>query len=595
MFGKFIHLIKRCLALALPYGRGKLVMIVSVILANGLLQVIGVTSIFPFFALATDPGAFRNSKIGGQVLSMLPPVDDRQLLIGSGLMAIFLLITSNFMTLLSEVLRAKYSHGFGHWLRSRMAEDIASRPYGYFLTQNSSRLMQKVLSDVMYFIGNVFLPLTEALSRAITLGLLIVTIFLVQPIIALTAGVGLGAMYGVIFLMIRPKSQKIGEGLKLHHREQGIAAQHLMSGIKPVLVHNRTEHFISQIRYHSSALAGLHAKLPIYNNGPRYIVEPLAFGGMIGVVLLMILRGQPFAEVVPTLAVLALAGYRILPTVQLLYGQLSTVTAWSYTLGELEAELHSLEKNGDAPKIIPSGPIRPLPFSRTIALKGVSFKYPVSEHPVINNISLDIHKNESVGIVGTTGSGKSTLVDLILGLHSPSSGKIVIDDTELTKDLLPAWRSKIGYVPQEIYLLDESIGANIAFGIPKSEINKDLLKKAAEAAQILDFINTLPKGFDSLVGERGARLSGGQRQRIGLARALYHQPEILILDEATSALDNETEAAVMETIRSLHGNMTLIIIAHRLTTLRGCDKVISLQKGSVNTEPLISAPEEGTI
>jgi len=328
--------------------------------------------------------------------------------------------------------------------------------------------------------------------------------------------------------------------------------------------------------HHSAAIGKAQSMIPIYSNGPRYMIEPIAFGGLVGIVIVLALQGKPFSDILPNLSVMALAAYRLLPTLQLLYSQLVTVAANNYTLSQLEAEILQLEK--DTEVISPEqGSISTMTFDREIRLDNITFYYPNPESPIISDFSLRIAKNESVGIMGPSGSGKSTLVDLILGLHSAQKGRILIDDQPLSSENMISWRRLIGYVPQDIYLLDETLEANIAFGISAEEVDQSALRAAAEGAQILEFIEKeLPQGFQTTVGERGVRLSGGQRQRIGLARALYHKPQILILDEATSALDHKTEAAVMETIHRLQGKLTIITIAHRLSTLERCDSVICL-------------------
>jgi len=292
-------------------------------------------------------------------------------------------------------------------------------------------------------------------------------------------------------------------------------------------------------------------------------------------------HGRGFSDILPNLTVMALAGYRMLPSIQLLYGQLSQINAMRYTVGEIEAELAEIEPGSKRPKPLEQiGEPAPLSFKKAIRLENITFNYPGSNRAVLENFSLEIPKNSSVGIIGVTGSGKSTLVDIILGLHRPQSGVIRVDDRILTPSEFTSWRSMIGYVPQDIYLLDASVTANIAFGIPPDQVDQAALREATEAAQILDFIESeLPAKWNTLVGERGVRLSGGQRQRIGLARALCHRPQLLVLDEATSALDTKTEMEVIEAINALHGQLTLIIIAHRLSTVERCDSVARLENG----------------
>jgi ATP-binding cassette subfamily C protein len=327
---------------------------------------------------------------------------------------------------------------------------------------------------------------------------------------------------------------------------------------------------------HSVQLGRFQSQIPIYSNGPRYMIEPIAFGGLVTIVIVMALQGRPFSDILPNLSVMALAAYKLLPTLQLLFSQLVTVSANNYTLTQLEEEILQIESESE-PKSKKTEDDRGLSFEREIKFDGLTFSYAKGVTPILRDFSLTIGKNESIGIAGPSGSGKSTLVDLILGLHTPQNGVITIDGVPLSASNMTSWRRMIGYVPQEIYLLDETIAENIAFGVPSGEVDQKAIKEAAEGAQILDFIEKeLPNGFMTTVGERGVRLSGGQRQRIGLARALYHKPAVLILDEATSALDTETELAVMNTIHRLQGQMTIITIAHRLGTIETCDRVINI-------------------
>jgi ATP-binding cassette subfamily C protein len=296
--------------------------------------------------------------------------------------------------------------------------------------------------------------------------------------------------------------------------------------------------------------------------------------------LLLAAKGRDFSDILPNLGVMALAGYRLLPSFQLLYSQLTQVSSMRHAVDEVYDEFVAAETDKSVSPGIGSDdltPARPLPWRDAIALREVSFRYPRASRLALNGLSLTIAKNTSLGVIGPTGSGKSTLVDLLLGLYQPTAGEILVDGRPLTPALVPSWQATIGYVPQDIFLIDDTIARNVAFGLPDNQIDPARLREACAIAQLLDFIEMeVPNGFDTYVGERGIRLSGGQRQRIGLARALYHRPSLLILDEATSALDLATEAKLLQALRTLAGKLTMVVAAHRLSAVAHCDQLVDL-------------------
>jgi ATP-binding cassette subfamily C protein len=543
---------------------------------NGLLQLVGVTSVFPFFALAADPDRIRNSKAGRWILNLFPPMDTDQLLVAAGCFSIGMLVFASVGSILSEVIRIRYAWGFCHWLRSRLLESYEKKPYGFFLRRNSAALAQK-LNDIQTFINSVLLPIGEVLTRLLLVTLLVIGVIFVQPWVALGAVLILGGFYLTVFIWVRPRTRMLGEGFERHNVGFLLNTQQFLHGIKTAMVYGRGGYFMDRAMEHSARLGHVQSMVPIYDNGPRYLIEPIAFGGLVAVVVVMDLQGRPFSDILPNLSVMALAGYRLIPALQLLFSQLVSITIHSYTLLQLEEEMIEIE--GDTSDIPTTPfPAKPPTFENELRLDGISFSYPGSTSPIIRDFSLSIRKNESIGIAGFSGSGKSTLVDLILGLHTPDRGEVLLDGEPLSRASMNSWRRMIGYVPQDIYMLDASIEENIAFGVDSSAVDQAALRKAAEGAQILEYIEgDLPNGFKTKVGERGVRLSGGQRQRIGLARALYRSPQVLILDEATSALDQETERAVMETIGHLQGTLTIISIAHRLSTLEHCDRIVRLE------------------
>jgi ATP-binding cassette, subfamily B, bacterial PglK len=548
-------------------------------LAQGVFQVIGVTSIFPFLAIAADPERIRHSQFGLRFLAVLPPMGNRELLITAGIIAIVGLLLSNAVNLLAEYARTRYAHSFAHWLRVRLLRRMASQPYAYFLQRNSADLLKKVMGDVTNYTNGVLLPLLDSLARALTAALLLVTLFFVQPVIALSAALGLGVFYLVIFCLLARKRREINEGLGTAFGGSYRDAQQILGGIKPIKVHRAEEHFLRRFANYSGAVAQMSSKVPVIANSARYFVEPLAFGGLVLAVLALAIRGRDFSDILPNLGVMAVAGYRLLPALQLLYSQLTQVTSMRYSLDEVFEEFAAAERDAESDDAeCRFGKSRPIDWYDTVTLDDVSFIYPGTNRHVLDRFSVTIQKNTSVGFIGPTGSGKSTLIDLLLGLHLATTGRILIDGQSLTLELIPSWQATIGYVPQEIFLLDDTISRNIALGVPDNEIDNARLQEVCAMAQVLDFIETeLREGFQTIVGERGVRLSGGERQRLGLARALYHRPSLLLLDEATSALDIATEAKLIEALRNLSGRMTIVIVAHRLSALADCDKLVDLR------------------
>jgi ABC-type multidrug transport system fused ATPase/permease subunit len=583
-FHSTVDLIRRVLFLARPYGRKKLVLVFFLSLAQGIFQVIGVTSIFPFLAIAAYPERIRNSQFGRRFLELLPPMDNRQLLLTAGIIAIAALLLSNAVNLMAEYARTRYAYSFGHWLRVRLLRRIVSQPYGYFLQRNSSELLKKVIGDVSNYVSGVLLPLLDSVARALTSALLLATLFLVHPLIALAAAGGFGAFYLIVFRLLSRKRNEINEALKNSSVGSYREAHQMLSGIKPVKVHRAEEHFLARFSAHSNTSARMSGQVPIFANSPRYLIEPLAFGGLVVIVMILAARGRNFGDVLPNLGVMALAGYRLLPALQLLYSQLTQLASMRHSLDEVYDEFVAAESDRNISDRSDSENLsraKPYAWNQTITLDQVSFNYPDGSKPILDGLSLTIGKNSSVAFIGPTGSGKSTLVDLLLGLHRPSRGRILVDGQPLTPELIPAWQASIGYVPQDIFLIDDTVARNIALGVPETEINPERLRQVCATAQILDFIEAeLLQGFQAKVGERGVRLSGGQRQRVGLARALYHRPSVLILDEATSALDTETEAALIEALRSLSGKLTIVMIAHRLSTVADCRQVFDLGRSA---------------
>ena len=575
--------------LARPYGRRKLLITIAISLLQGVIQVVGLTSIFPFLALAADPERFRQSAAVERVLECLPPMSNVGLLTLAGICAITMLAVSNAVNLLADFWRGRYAHSFGHWLRMRMINNAVTRPYAAVLQTHSSILHKKISADVMGYVNGMLLPLLDITARAVTVSLLLLTIVWADPVVAAIASSVFAVFYLCIFKLLSKRRGQIASSLQSAARGSAKSLTELLTGAKAIKVLGVEPRFVGQFRTHSALQARLLATLPLFSSGPKYLIEPVALGGLVVFVMVAANRGEDLTAILPRLTVMAFATYRLLPAVQLLYGHIGTLISSRYMLDEVYEEF-KLAESYLSPALSADYPPRRFHWDGSIRLEAVSFTYPGASLPALDAVNLSIPKNSSCGINGPTGSGKTTHVDLILGLHTPKSGKLLAGAVELTAENISHWRATIGYVPQEIFLTDDTILANVAFGVPSDLIDAPRARKACESAQILSFIESeLPSGWETIVGERGVRLSGGQRQRLGLARALYNHPSILILDEATSALDGHTEALVMDAINSLREQFTFIIVAHRLSTVRECDQILRVENGRV----VVSACEPG--
>jgi ABC-type multidrug transport system fused ATPase/permease subunit len=569
---KAVFVLNRTLRFVGSFGKRRLLLNFAMILGNGIIQVLGVASIAPFLAIVATES--RNPNFGkipwiGSWIQSLPY---REFVVLIGAATISMLFLANLLMWLTEKMRIHYGAFLIHELRKSLMEVYCRKPFQFYLNTNSSVLLKRVNYDIFQFVNGVFVPSLEIISRLVVLLLLLGLLMAVAPGITLLIASLCSLIYGTTFAILQNTGRRLGDRINKANSAMLKSAQHLFGAIKPIMLHGKMKYFAEKYIVSSGVATASGAKVGTLGNVPRYLIEPVAFGGMVGVIMFHIWRGDSIQNLIPSLSIVALAGYRLLPSFQAVYGQVMNVLANSYTIAEV---MGSIQSGGKPVEGIAVPSRAEVTFNKRLKLESLTFYHSGADKPIIERFSLEVLKNSKIGIVGSSGCGKSTLVDLILGLHSAAGGSILIDDTPLQGANLDSWRRKIGYVPQDIYLLDDTIAANIAFGIPASERSGADLRRSAAAAQILDFIEeSLPLRFETMVGERGIRLSGGQRQRIGIARALYHGPSVLILDEATSALDTATETEVMDGIYQLSGKLTMLIISHRTSTLDRCDRVI---------------------
>ena len=471
----------------------------------------------------------------------------------------------------------RYSMMRGFTISSRLLAAYLRHPYPWFLRHNSAELEKNVLNEVDGLIARVLSPSLRLVSNSILAISILGFLLLVDPLVTLFCGGMLGVIYVLIYLRVRGQMVQVGTDMKSALEARFVVAKEATGGIKDVKVMGLEEVYVDSYSEEAYRTAKAMTRMGLVAEMPRFILEGITFGTLISLILLLLFRnGGNVTEIVPTLGVIALATMRLLPSLQQIYFGLVTIRGAGPILDAIVADFAE-----SPPAALMIGSNSPsMRLENKLELEQVSFVYESTDRPTLHDLDLTIPARTTVGIVGGTGAGKTTMVDLILGLLSPAAGTIKVDGTVLTADNLRSWQASIAYVPQTIFLTDDTIAANIAFGVPKGQIDMAAVEAAARVAALHDFIiSDLPLGYEARVGERGVRLSGGQRQRIGIARAMYRDPTLLIMDEATSALDNVTEREVMEAVQRIRGDKTVILIAHRLSTVRSCDTIFLMERG----------------
>lgn len=471
----------------------------------------------------------------------------------------------------------RFSTMRGYTVSTRLLSAYLSQPYPWFLERNSAELGKNVLNEVDGLVARVIQPCLKLVSNSLLVLAILLFLLLVDPLVTLFCGGVLGLGYGLIYLRIRGRLHRVGEVMMDAFENRFLVAQEATGGIKDVKVMGLEETYVKSYAAAAQTAARSGTTLGVMAEIPRFVLEAITFGTMLALILILLVKSDGnVTEIVPTLGVIAFSTMRLLPSLQQIYHSLVAIRGASAILDTI---VRDIEATPALPIVADDG-AAPLKLEKTLELSKVSFAYAQAERPTLNRVDLVIPARTTVGIVGGTGAGKTTLVDLVLGLLTPDGGEILVDGVAVTDANRRAWQKTLGYVPQAIYLTDDTITGNIAFGVPKDQVDMAAVERAAKIAALHDFVLTdLPQGYDTFVGERGVRLSGGQRQRIGIARALYRDPTLLIMDEATSALDNITERVVMEAVQKIRADKTIILIAHRLTTVKTCDTIFLMDRG----------------
>ena len=545
--------------------------------AMALIEMLSIVSILPFITVAANPEALTEEGLLARAYEASGAPGERIFLMWLGLVVLAVLIFGNAFKAYTTWKINHFVNMVGHEIAVRLVRGYLQQPYAWFLTRHSADLAKNVLAEVVQVVNGVIQPGMLALSRAVIALGIGALLFAADPVVALLVVAVLGGAYAALYTSLRAFVSRSGKARFEANRARYHVVSESFAGVKEVKLRGLEQIAIDHFSAASERFAHHQAVNATLAAAPRYGLEIIAFGGVLALVLYLLAARGGIEAALPLIALYAFAGYRMLPTVQEVYAGATKMRFAAPALALLHRDL--AEKG--AARLAYETASAPLPFRRELHLERVSFSYAGADGPALRDVDLVIPRGARVGISGPTGSGKSTLVDLILGLLAPTSGRILVDGTSLdTPERVRAWQANIGYVPQSIFIADDTIAANIAFGRPPEEVDRAAVERAARAAQLHDFIvSELPGGYDATVGERGVRLSGGQRQRLGLARALYDEPAVIVLDEATSALDEATEDAVMAAINALGEEITVIMIAHRLRTLEGCGIVVEVAAG----------------
>ena len=554
----------------------KFVVLFCMLFAGSVLELMGVSLILPFVQLVMDTDGTDNALF--QWFGRLVGAESqRELLIWLGLLLIAVYLIKNTYLLFAKYVQLRFVFNNRLELSGRLMRNYMKKPYPFHLEKNSSEILRSVTSDVNN-LYELVMDVIDLVSNLLIIAMLAVYLLYTDVVITLVVAALLGLCSYFYFAIMRKRTVDYGKQNQIYNGKMIQAVNQALGGIKEIKVLARENYFVRAYeengRYYASSLK----KSQFYRNAPKYLIETVCVCGVLATILVKLQMGANVQELVPQLSVFAMAAFRLLPSVNQVNNLLNGILFLKPSIDRIYEDLQEAgAKKNERP---PERDYRRLPAADAVRFEHVTFRYPGTEKEILSDLSVELPLKKSIGFVGSSGAGKTTFMDLLLGLLSPDQGRICYGDSDI-RDYPDAWGHKLGYIPQSIYLADDTIRRNVAFGIPDSEISEAKVRRALEEAQLLEFVDGLDDGLDTMVGESGVRLSGGQRQRIGIARALYQQPEILVLDEATSALDTETEQAVMEAVERFRGRCTLLMIAHRTSTLENCDQIYRLEDGKL--------------
>lgn len=565
-------------------GRERLLLatVFGVSVVAALFETIGVASILPFMSLVLDPSGIDRSMVLQKAMALTGVKTREGGLIVAGIATVFIVAFGNVAAAVDLYVQQRFRARTDVRFSSALFSRYMAQPYSFHVRRDAPSLLKVLNVDIGLVINGVLVPSFVGASKLLMSTGILLLLVIKNPAAAVIVTLALTLTYASVFRVTRAAQTRLAASANRGNEVRARIAQEALGGVKELLVLGRSQSSNAGFSTATGTVAQAYARHTLVARIPGFVLETTAFGGILIASLALKTGAVTGSEsVIPLLVLYAFAGYRLLPALQQVFASAVSIRFHYPALRTLHADLAGLEGHSEPKRDLNSRIPAHLPLRDKLRLEGVSLLYEGAETPSLRDVTLEIPANKTIGIIGRTGSGKTTLVDVILGLFPPSAGRFLVDGIPLAGERVAAWQRSVGYVPQHIFLANASVAENIAFGLPSERIDFAAVRRAAALAQAEEFVLEMPAGYDTVIGERGVRLSGGQRQRLGLARALYHDPSVIVLDEATSALDGLTEEAVVTAIESLAGQRTVIVIAHRLRSVERCDMIILLDRGHV--------------
>lgn len=567
--------------------RNSLVKVLSLAFLMAIFDSIGIVSVMPFLSVASNAQLIETNAYLAYFYEKsvyLGVVNYNEFLVVLGLASFVILLLSSVYRVFTQFTLNNFIELRRHSIGMRLFTEYMGKEYEFFLNKNTSSMSKNILSEVDLVVQQVLRPIVQMIVYGLVVFVMLILLIVINPLISLIVGLVFGGLYILFYSMARNKLKEIGLKRSLGNEGRFLAVSEAFGGIKALKLGKHEKVYLEKFRPHSYSYSKSQSLAVTINQVPQYLVEALAIGGVILVTIIAILSlggvgSNAFSKIVPMIGLYVFAAYRIQPALRSVYQGIASI---KYGASALETLLNAFRGTksdfGSRSERIPRL-VNSLKFENVLSLCDIEFTYANSKQLAVDKVSFNIEKNSLIAVIGPSGSGKTTLIDVMLGLLTPQNGNITVDDCLLNSENVGAYQKLIGYVPQDIYLIDASIAENIAFGISLCEVDFDRVKKVARMANLSAFCDGLEGGYYSQVGERGSNLSGGQKQRIGIARALYKDPQILVLDESTSALDSDTEKQILSTITGLKGSLTVVFITHKTSMIRDFDNILYLASG----------------